>query len=329
MQDSQFSLVAQSADLEQLIAKTKAFVEASKALSTRRSHASSWKDFQSWIVLRHLSSLDGAPTPEVIALYLADKASSLSPQTLTKRLCSITQALRAAGFEGPSPASTRQPLVGAVLRGIRRTKGVAPGPNQKKPLLTEQIRQLVATCGDDLKGIRDRALILVGYAGGGIRRSELVAIPVSAIEWTSQGILLHIDRSKTDQEGIGRTVGIPCGSDPETCPVGALQNWLDAACITSGPVFRAVNQRGVVSNCGLNPASVAYLVKRAARCAGLDDAALGAHSLRSGFCTQGHLNKASDRALMKQSGHKSSKSLDRYVRVAGVFNDNAAGMLGL
>jgi site-specific recombinase XerD len=168
MQGLAFSLIPRSTGLEEIIAKTKAFAEAAKAPSTRRAYAADNNDFEIWFRQHNVQCLSGPPAPEVIAMYLADRASSLTPQTLTRRLTSINQALRAAGFEGPSPASTQQPLVGSVLRGIRRTKGVAPGPNQKEPLLTEQIRQLIATCGDDLKGIRDRALILVGYASGGM-----------------------------------------------------------------------------------------------------------------------------------------------------------------
>ena len=154
MQYPVFSLISQSAGLEELIARTKSFAEASKATSTGRAYSSDRADVEAWLRAHNFPSLGAAgASPEVIALYLGDKASSLAPQTLTRRLTSITQALRAAGYDGPSPVSTKQPLVGAVLRGIRRTKGVAP-KNQKYPLLTEQIRQLVATCGSDLRSVR-------------------------------------------------------------------------------------------------------------------------------------------------------------------------------
>ena len=334
MQETTFALVPQSAGLEELIAKTKALALASKTFSTRRSHESAWKELQSWAGQHGLTFLGGAPTPEVIALYLADKASSLTPQTLTKRLTSITQAMRAAGFEGPSPASSRHPLVGSVLRGIRRTKGVAPGPNQKKPLLTEQIRQLVATCGNDLPGIRDRALMLVGFAGGGIRRAELVVVDAAALEFCDAGVIYHQGRSKTDQEGVGRKIGIPWGADPDTCPVSALLKWLDKACIQvshvfqAGPVFPAISARGVVAKHALNPASVSYIVKHRARLAGMKDEDYGSHSLRSGFCSQAALT-VGDRLIAKQSGHKCMKSLDPYVRLSRIFKENAASTLGL
>lgn len=239
--------------------------------------------------------------------------------------------MRAAGFNGLSPASTRQPIVRQVLRGIRRTRGVKPGPNQKQPLLTSQIRQLVETCGDDLQGLRDRSLILTSFSAGGLRRVSAAAVTVESLEFCDAGMIHHQGRSKTDQEGIGRIIGIPFGSNPATCPVTAMRCWLEASQITSGPVFRAVRlrkRRQVVDDCALNPASVNYIVKRAARRAGLDDGLFGAHSLRSGFCTQASL-QVSDRLIARQSGHKGTKSLDRYVRLAGVFRENAAASLDL
>jgi len=329
MQEPTVTLVPPTAGLEELIAKAKAFAQSSKAPATHRAMKSDFKDFENWESQHYFPTQTTPPVPEVIALYLADRASTLSPQTLTRRLTAISLALRASGYDGPSPASTKHPLVGAVLRGIRRTKGVAPGPNQKDPLLTAQVKQLVSTCGNSLRDKRDRALILTGFAGGGIRRAQLAAIDLSSLEFREDsGVIYHAGRSKTDQEGIGRKVGIPWGADPETCPVRALAQWLEASCIRSGPVFRAINQRGRIAETALNPASVNLIVKRSARLAGLNAEALGAHSLRSGFCTQASFTM-SDRAIMKQSGHKTSKSLDRYVRIAGLFAGDVAGSLGI
>jgi integrase len=331
MQLASFSIVPQSAGLEELIEKAQKLAEASRTDSTHRAMQSSWNDVEAWCRQHGFPSLTAAPSPDVIALYLADRADSLSPQTLAKRLTSITQALRAAGFSGLSPASTRQPIVGKVLRGVRRMKGVAPGPNQKQPLLTSHIRQLAETCGDDLQGLRDRSLVLTAYAAGGLRRVSAVQVTVESLEFCDGGMLHHQGRSKTDQEGIGRIIAIPFASNPTMCPVTAMRRWLEAAQITSGPVFRAVRMGGgrqVVDDRALNPASVNFIIKRLARRAGLDDERYGAHSLRSGFCTQAAmLGKAGDRAVMRQSGHKSTKSLDRYVRPE--FGDNAANSLGL
>jgi site-specific recombinase XerC len=243
MQLASFALVPQSAGLEDLIIKAQKLAEASRTESTYRAMQSSWNDVEAWCRQRGFPSLTVAPSPEVVALYLADRAESLSPQTLVKRLTSITQALRAAGFPGLSPASTRQLIVRQVLRGIRRTKGVKPGPNQKQPLLTSQIRQLVETCGDDLQGLRDVALVLIAFSAGGLRRVSAAAVTVESLEFCEAGMIHHQGRSKTDQEGIGRIIGIPSGSNPTTCPVTAMRRWLEASQITSGPVFRAVRLR--------------------------------------------------------------------------------------
>ena len=197
--------------------------------------------------------------------------------------------------------------------------------------MTDQIRQLVATCGNDLRDVRDAALILFGFASGGLRRANLVAVSFEALEFCDSGVIYHLGRSKSDQEGIGRMIGIPWGSDPDTCPVRSLRRLLDEGRMTAGPVFRPINQRGVMAAHALSPASASYIIKLRARLAGLDAEALGAHSLRSGFCTQAALQgTVSDRAfIMKQSGHKSSRSLDPYIRIAGLFKENPAAHLGL
>jgi integrase len=224
------------------------------------------------------------------------------------------------------PASTKQPLVGAIMSGIRRKKGAQQ--HGKDPLLSEQMRKLVAACGEDLNGVRDRTLLLVGFAGG-FRRSELAVIEVSDLEFSASGLTIQVRRSKTDQEGVGRRVGIPFGADSDTCPVRALKRWLAESGIVVGPVFRSVRQNGTIKKSALNPDSIAWIIKRAARRAGLDEEVFAGHSLRSGHVTQASLNKVSERAIMRQTGHRSSKSLDRYVRVLGLFEENAAAGLGL
>lgn len=324
MQAPSISLVRNPASLDELISKARSFAQASIAPSTRRALRADWNDFVAFCRTHQFQPLPA--TSEVIALYLADRASSLVPQTLTRRLTSITLAHRAAGFTGISPASTKQLVVGKVLRGIRRSKEVAQ--HGKDPLLADQMRALVRACPEDLQGVRDRALLLVGFAGA-FRRSELVAIHFPDLSWTNSGLVIYVRRSKTDQEGVGRRVAIPRGAHPETCPVSALERWIAQAHITSGPLFRGVRQNGRIRARGMHPSTVAYVIKRAARRAGLDDRVFAGHSLRSGHVTQAALNKVSERAIMRQTGHRSSRSLDRYVRVLHLFEDNAAAGLGL
>jgi integrase len=171
-------------------------------------------------------------------------------------------------------------------------------------------------------------LLLAGFAGG-FRRSELAALRVADLETTPDGLIVRLGRSKTDQEGQGRPVALPFGSDPQTCPVRALRAWLDQAGITAGPLFRAIDRRGLLSGQALHADSVGYLVKRAAGRAGLETVEYAAHSLRAGLATQAAMNGASDLAIMKQTGHRSLTAVRKYIREGSLFRDNAATKLGL
>jgi len=180
----------------------------------------------------------------------------------------------------------------------------------------------------DLQGMRDRALLLTGFAGG-FRRSELAALTTDDLQETAEGIVVRLRRSKTDQEGQGRPVALPYGSDPRTCPVRALRAWLEAAAIGSGAVFRAVDQFGLVSESRLHPDSIGWIVKRAARRGGLAALDYAGHSLRAGLATQAAMNGASELAIMKQTGHRSLATVRKYIRDGALFRDNAATKLGL
>jgi len=217
-------------------------------------------------------------------------------------------------------------IVSEVWKGIKRKKGTAQ--HGKKPFLTPDLRRIVAELPQDLQGARDRALLLIGFAGG-FRRSELTALDFEDIEMTQDGLIIRLGRSKTDQEGQGRPVALPTGSDPKTCPVRALRTWLEQADISSGPLFRAVDRSGLVSDHALHADSVAYLVKRAAGRAGLDAVEYAGHSLRAGLATQAAMNGASELAIMKQTGHRSLATVRKYIREGTLFRDNAATKLGL
>jgi integrase len=219
----------------------------------------------------------------------------------------------------------RHACVSEVLHGIRREKGVAQVG--KAALLTADVRTMIERLPNSLLGKRDAALLLLGYAGG-FRRSELAGLLVSDIEFCEEGLRVHLRRSKTDQEGQGRKIGIPYGSDPQTCPVRALRRWLTAAGIVEGALFRAV-MHGRVSEKAFIPQVVALVVKRHCKAAGLDYAKFAAHSLRAGLCTQSALNGASERSIMKQTGHRSVQMVRRYIREGSLFRENSAGKLGL
>ena len=212
--------------------EVEAYVQAGIASATKRAYRADLDHFRAW----------GGSLPATdaqITNYLADHAAVLKVSTLTRRLAAISVAHEAKGFPNP----TASPLVRATMRGIRRAHGAAQ--HQAKPLLREDLFVVLGAMGDRLKDLRDRALLLVGFAGG-LRRSELAAINLIDFERVREGIILTIRRSKTDQDGVGRKIGIPFGRTIH-CPVRALENWLSAARIEDGPVFRPVDRHGRVS----------------------------------------------------------------------------------
>jgi len=213
------------------------------------------------------------------------------------------------------------------MQGIRRTLGTAP--SQKTPVVTAELRRLLVTCPDDtLAGLRDRALLIVGFAGG-FRRSELVALDVADLQESSDGVRITVRQSKTDQEGAGREVGIPHGQHPETCPVRALRAWREAAGISEGAVFRGVNRHDQMQVGRLTDRAVALIVKRAAERAGLDPSTYAGHSLRAGLATAAAAGGAPERSIMRQTGHKSVVMVRQYIRSGSLFQENAAAYVGL
>jgi integrase len=324
MASNELFLAVQSTDLGPLIKRAEEFVHAAKAPATLKAYRSDWRDFEVWCQGHRLQALPAVP--ETVALYIADLASCCASGTITRRLTAITKAHEAKGYSD-SPATTRHAIVGETLKGIRRTIGTAQ--KGKDPLLTIQIRKMIEFCPNGLLGMRDRALLLCGFAGA-FRRSELAEVLVTDLDFTEDGVVINLRKSKTDQECAGREVGLPWGSNPDTCPVRALRHWLDVAGISEGgSAFRAVDRHGRVSRLGLNKDSIGTIVKRAALRAGFSVDALAGHSLRSGHATQAARNGVSEFVIMKQTGHKTTVMLRKYIRKGEIFQQNPAAGLGL
>jgi site-specific recombinase XerD len=294
------------------------FARNEKAPATRAAYRSDFAAFQVWCVAKGVDALPASP--ESVAAYLAHEAvNGASASTVTRRCAAIRYAHRLAGCEPP----TGSECVRATLRGIRRTVGAAPA--RKSPALAEMVRAMALAAPDTLKGLRDRALLLLGFAGA-FRRSELVALDVGDIEETEEGIRVTIRRSKTDQEGQGQTIAIVRGG--ATCPVRAIKGWLAAAQITDGALFRPVAKGGRLGIHRLTDKSVCDLVKAYAKQVGLNASEFGAHSLRSGFLTSAARRGASVFKMRDVSRHKSMDVLQTYVRDADLFRDHAgAGLL--
>jgi integrase len=261
-------------------------------------------------------------SPETVAAYLAESAGRLKVGSLQRILNAIAEAHKATVTESP----THSALVVNVIKGIRRTLGTAP--DQKTAVLTDDVRVMIAATDDGLIGARDRALLLLGFAGA-FRRSELVSLTVEDCLFAREGLAVTLRRSKVDQEGLGRKIGIPYGSNPSTCPVRTMQTWLEVAGIAAGPLFRAVNRHGKLQPDALTPQSVARIVKKLAQRAGLDSAKYAGHSLRAGHATSAAIAGASERSIMNQTGHKSVGMVRRYIRDGNLFRENSAGKLGL
>lgn len=304
-----------------LAERARGFATASRSASTLTAYESDWRHFTAWITEHNLAALPA--DPETVALYATDLADSFKPSTIDRRMAAISVTHQHAGF--PSP--TQDASVRSVINGIKRTYGTAP--KQVAPAVIGEIRKMVARMNDSTIDIRDRAILLLGFAGA-FRRSELVALDVADLDTRPDGLLVTIRRSKRDQEGRGDTKAIPYGTDAETCPVRAVQAWLTEAHIDDGPVFRPVDRHGNVANTRLSGKAIGLVVKRAAERADLDPATYGGHSLRAGFVTTAAANGATERAISRQTGHAPGSTVLRtYIRHASAFTDNAVSMVGL
>jgi integrase len=254
-------------------------------------------------------------------MYVSDLAATRKPSTIGRRISAISQAHQLAGHESP----TRSAVVRMTLQGIRREKGVAT--TVKLPITVPDLRRMIDATPDSLKGMRDRALLLVGFAGA-FRRSELVALNVEDIEEVEEGIVVTLRRSKTDPEGAGRRVAIPHGRHADTCPTLGLRQWLEAAGITAGPLFVSIDRHGHLDG-RLSDKGVALVVKHYAAAIGRDADDFSGHSLRAGFATEAARSGASELAIMRQTGHRSLPMVRRYIREGSMWQSHPASKLGL
>jgi len=293
--------------------------KAEKAASTRKAYGIDYRLFKAWCDAKGVSWLPAAPETETVAAYIAAEAQTAKPSTIGRRVAAIRYAHKLAGLETPTDAEG----VKATMRGIRRTFGGAR--IKKTPAVAAKMLGMVATAPEGLSGLRDRALLLLGFAGA-FRRSELVALDVADVAETETGLFVTIRHSKTDQEGQGETIAIARGDI--ACPVKALREWLDAAGIEAGAIFRPIDKAGTVRPSRLTCRSVANIVKAYAERAGFDASTFSGHSLRAGFLTSAAGKGASIFKMMDVSRHKSVDTLRGYVRDAELFKDHAgAGLL--
>lgn len=288
------------------------YIDAALSDNTRRAYRSDLDDFLRW----HAGSLPSSP--ETVAAYIADRAQTLSPHTIGRRLVAIGRAHTSQGFVDP----TKTDLVRTVMRGIRRTHGT---PQRQASPLTKRDLLTILPAPTDLRSKRDRALVLLGFASA-LRRSELIALDVDDINFVERGLVVSLRRSKTDQTGKCRKIGVPYGHT-SVCPVSAFKDWLQHAAITEGPVFRSIGKGGTRLHGRLTAQSVSLVLRRLAKTATLALPALSAHSLRAGLVTSAAQAGIPAYKIQEQTGHRSLDMLHRYIRDANLFDNNAAGIL--
>ena len=313
-------ITEQALEMAEIVSEARDFVAASRAENTTRAYRTGWAQFTAWCDKHGVVALPAGA--ETVALYVADLAKDAKPATIDLRLAGISAAHRAAGYDSPTKAEA----VRLVRRGVRRTLGTAQ--RRVRPVTVPELRTMVGGLGTDSAGCRDRALLLLGFAGA-LRRSELVGLDVADITEGTDGLTVRLRRSKTDQEGAGRTVGVPYGSNPVTCPVRAWRAWLELSGITEGPAFRSVDRHGRIGTTRLSPQAVALVLKRHAARAGIDPGEVAGHSLRAGLATSAAEAGVPERVIAATTGHKGTAMLRRYIREGSLFRENAASAIGL
>ena len=305
-------------DLKSLQDITLKNLKNSKATNTLRAYKSDFKDFSSFCIKHGLNSL---PTePKIISLYLTSLSKNSKVSTIRRRIVSISMIHKLKGHY----LDTKHPIIIENLLGIKRTIGTKQ--KGKKPILINHLKQIVNVIDEEqtnqIKKIRDKTIILIGF-GGGFRRKELVSIDYEDLEFVEEGLKIEINRSKTDQFGEGMIKGLPYFSNEKYCPVKNLQKYLQIAGIKKGPVFKRFLKGNVLSEKRLSDQSVVLIIKYYLNKAGIENRDYSGHSLRSGFATVAAESGADERSIMAMTGHKSTQMVRRYIKEANLFKNNA------
>lgn len=313
---------ATAGEIATVTEKVAHYVRASRSDSTWRAYSSDREQYL--LFCRESGVSDPLPaSPETVAAYLTwEHDRGRRPSTLDRRLAALSVWHKALGHPSPTGAE----IVRTTLAGIRRESGTAQ--DYSRPVRIDDLRRMVAALGDSDLDLRDRAILLLGYAGA-MRRSEVAALDVDDLERVSEGLRLTVRRSKTDQEGAGLVKGIPCGSREETCPVRAVERYMDRLGIVTGPLFLAFDPAGRATGQRLSGRGVARTVKRLASLAGIDPSEVSGHSLRSGLVTDCYSAGVAESDIMRQTGHRSPYMSRRYRHEGELFSRNPAASVGL
>ena len=300
-------------------------LQNSKANNTVRAYKSDFNDFGLFCAQNGLKSLPSEP--KIVSLYLTHLSTKdLKMSTLKRRLVSIGVIHKLKGHY----LDTKHPSIIENIMGIKRRKGsIQKG---KKPLLINNLKKLINVIdnkkNEEIKKLRDRSIILVGFSGG-FRRNEIVSLDFEDLEFMQEGLKINLKRSKTDQFGEGSVKGLPYFDSSQYCPVVSIRKWIEISKINSGPLFRRFNKGSKLSDNRLSNQTVALLIKNYLNIAGIESRNYSGHSLRSGFATSAAESGADERSIMAMTGHKSTEMVRRYIKEANLFKNNALNKIKL
>jgi len=305
-------------DIKALQQETLLNLKSSKADNTIRAYKSDFNDFGLFCAQNGFKSLPSEP--KIVSLYLthlSTKEAKMS--TLKRRLVSIGVIHKLKGHY----LDTKHPSIIENIMGIKRRKGsIQKG---KKPLLINHLKQLINVIDEqkkeEIKKIRDRSILLIGFSGG-FRRNEIVSLNYDDLDFVHEGLKIHIRRSKTDQFGEGSIKGLPYFDNSKYCPVKSIEKWIEISNISSGPLFRRFTKGSNLSENRLTDQTVALLIKEYLKLMGIDSKNYSGHSLRSGFATSAAESGAEERSIMAMTGHKSAEMVRRYIKEANIFKNN-------
>ena len=312
-------------DLKALQEETLLNLQSSKAINTVRAYKSDFKDFGLFCAQNGFKSLPSEP--KIVSLYLTHLSTKeVKMSTLKRRLVSIGVIHKLKGYY----LDTKHPIIIENIMGIKRRKGsVQKG---KKPILISNLKLIINVIDkskyEDIKKYRDRSIILIGFSGG-FRRNEIVSLDYDDLDFVSEGLKINLKRSKTDQFGEGSVKGLPYFDNAQYCPVLSLKNWIEVSNISSGPLFRRFSKGSKLSENRLTDQTVALLIKKYLKLAGIDNKNYSGHSLRSGFATTAAESGAEERSIMAMTGHKSTEMVRRYIKEANLFKNNALNKIKL
>ncbi|MDA8984959.1 tyrosine-type recombinase/integrase [Candidatus Pelagibacter sp.] len=306
-------------DIKALQEETLLNLQSSKANNTVRAYKSDFNDFRLFCAQNGFKALPSEP--KIVSLYLTHLSTkNIKMSTLKRRLVSISVIHRLKG----QYLDTKHPSIIENIMGIKRRKGsIQKG---KKPLLINDLKQIINVIDKDkeeeIKKFRDRSILLIGFSGG-FRRNEIISLDYDDLDFVTEGLKINLKRSKTDQFGEGSVKGLPYFDNSQYCPVISLKKWIEVSNIGSGPLFRRFSKGSKLTENRLTDQTVALLIKKYLKLAGIESKNYSGHSLRSGFATSAADSGADERSIMAMTGHKSTEMVRRYIKEANLFKNNA------